>query len=137
MGDIERLTPAEERRVSNAIAESERQEATRIFHSLHVANAERQKLWGGGSQGPLYRATELAGEIGEVCNIVKKLERERLGLVGSRATLEQLADELGDGLICLSLLALEYGIDLDAAAARKFNKTSDKLGFPIKVSDPA
>lgn len=101
------------------------------FTSLRAANAARQKLWGSASQGPLYRAVELAGEVGELCNVVKKLEREKLGLVGSRATKEQLEDELGDGLICLSLLALEYGIDLDAAAARKFNKTSEKLGFPI------
>lgn len=106
------------------------------YTSLHAANAARQVLWGGKSQGPLYRAVELAGEVGELCNVVKKLERERLGLVGSRATREQLEDELGDGLICLSLLALEYGIDLDAVAARKFNKTSEKLGFPIKMVVP-
>ena len=110
--------------------------AVDAFVSLHKANAARQKLWGGALQGPLYRATELAGEVGELCNVVKKLERERLGLPGSRATREQLEDELGDALICLSLLALEYDVDMDAAAARKFNKTSDKMGFPIKMVAP-
>lgn len=106
---------------------------TAPFRSLTEANKARQVLWnkGGATNGPLYAATELAGEVGEVCNVVKKLEREARGLVGSRATLADLEDEIGDVLICVSLLALEYGIDPDVCAARKFNKTSRKLGFPV------
>lgn len=110
----------------------------RVFTSLREANAARQVLWNGGehkSNGPLYAATELAGEVGELCNVVKKLEREKRGLAGSRATRGQLEDEIGDVLICLDLLASEYGVDINVAAGRKFNKTSEKLGFPVAMED--
>jgi len=40
----------------------------------------------------LFRGVELGGEAGEALNVIKKLERERLGWRGSRATPEQLAD---------------------------------------------
>lgn len=109
----------------------------KVFNNLHSANKARQVLWnkGTGTNGPLYAATELAGEVGEVCNVVKKLEREKRGLVGSRSTVADLEDELGDVLICVNLLALEYGIDPERAAARKFNKTSRKLGFPVLMDE--
>lgn len=106
----------------------------RIFGSLREANTERQKLWG--EKGALFQAVELAGEVGEALNVVKKLERERLGQAGSRATVQDLADELGDAVICLDLLAKSYGINLDRATAVKFNKTSDKMGFDVRLFVP-
>lgn len=78
-----------------------------------------------------FRATELAGETGEACNVIKKLERERLGLRGSRATKEQLAEELGDVIICVALLANTAGIDLERAVIDKFNASSKKLGLSV------
>jgi NTP pyrophosphatase (non-canonical NTP hydrolase) len=75
----------------------------------------------------LYRSTELGGEVGEALNIVKKLERQRLGLAGSRATVADLADELGDVIIAADLLAMRYCINLDAAIRSKFNETSRNL----------
>ena len=71
-----------------------------------------------------------------MCNVVKKLERERLGLRGSRATLEDLADELADVVICADLLAKAANINLDEAVARKFNKTSEKYNLPIRLIVP-
>lgn len=108
----------------------------RTFGSLREANSARQELWGGDQQDGMYRAVELGGEVGEVLNVVKKLERERLALVGSRATITDLEDELGDAMICLDLLAKKYGINLDQAAARKFNKTSEKMGFDVRLFVP-
>jgi hypothetical protein len=64
-----------------------------------------------------------------VCNVVKKLVREKLGLRGSRATQEDLEDELADGQICLDLLAMAAGVDLGAATIRKFNERSRDLGL--------
>lgn len=105
-----------------------------IFDTLRTANKARQLLWNKGHvQGPLYRATELGGEVGELLNVVKKLERERLGLPGSRTTVKDLADELGDLIVCADLLADEYGIDLKEAYTRKFNATSEKMGFPVRL----
>ena len=105
------------------------------FATLRAANAHRQKLWDAGNQITLaYRGNELAGETGEACNVIKKLERERLGIRGSRATTEMLAEELADVVICADLIAMDAGIDLDAAVAAKFNATSEKVGLPTRLS---
>ena len=101
---------------------------------LRKANADRQKLWDPNKLAtPLFRATELGGEAGEALNEVKKLEREKMGFRGSRTTIEKLGDELADIIICADLVAAEYGIDLAEAVKRKFNETSDKVGFDIKL----
>lgn len=73
-----------------------------------------------------FRGCELAGEVGEACNILKKLEREAIGAVGSRATPDQLVEELADVIICVDLIAMEFGIDLADAITKKFNKTSSE-----------
>src|SRR5690606_23911223 len=108
---------------------------------LRAANVARDQEWNTGSErvSMTFRATELAGEVGEACNVIKKLERERIGLVGSRDTKEHLADELADIVICTDLVAMDAGIDLDAAIAAKFNATSEKNGLATRllVSDPA
>lgn len=105
--------------------------------TLRTANAARQKEWDTDNQITLaYRGNELAGEVGEACNIIKKLERERMGIVGSRASVEQLAEELADIVICTDLIAMDAGIDLDAAVAKKFNATSEKVGMQTRFILP-
>ena len=100
------------------------------FDRLRAANQKRQKEWDREDKITLtYRGTELGGEVGEALNIIKKLERERLGIKGSRATLEDLAEELADVIICCDLIAMATGIDLTDAVERKFNKTSEKVGL--------
>ncbi|UGQ24166.1 MazG-like family protein [Brucella anthropi] len=109
--------------------------------SLRAANFARDQEWNTGSErvSMTFRATELAGEVGEACNVIKKLERERIGLVGSRDTKEHLAEELADIVICTDLVAMDADIDLDAAIAAKFNATSEKNGLStrLSVSNPA
>ena len=96
--------------------------------------AQRDKQWDPNGILPLsFRAAELAGETGEACNIVKKIERANYGLRGSTATREQLAEELGDVLICLALLANAAGIDLESATVAKFNASSIKLGLDARL----
>lgn len=121
------------------------------FRRLRAANVTRQHEWSGGDEaGHLdlsFKGNELAGEggeavealmlhaaelgrlIGRACNIVKKLERERYGWRGSRATKEDLAAELADVILCVDLAANEAGIDLAPAVAAKFNATSAKVGL--------
>lgn len=54
------------------------------FAELRHANAVRAKEWTGDDIVSLsFRGNELAGETGEACNVIKKLERERLGYIGS------------------------------------------------------
>lgn len=105
--------------------------------ALRKANLERQALWCPEQVPDLsFRGVELAGEAGEVCNVIKKLERQRLGWRGSRDTVEHLAEELADVIICADLIAIASGIDLSEAVRAKFNATSEKVGLPVKLEAP-
>jgi NTP pyrophosphatase (non-canonical NTP hydrolase) len=107
-----------------------------FMHELRAANVRRDEVWNPSSLLSLsFRGNELAGEIGEACNILKKIERERLGLVGSKATPEMLAEELADGVICLDLIAMEFAIDLEESIRRKFNKTSRERNLNITMME--
>lgn len=77
---------------------------------------------------------QLAIATGKVCNIVKKLEREELGMPGSRATADDLQDLLGDALGNVDALATFAAIDLGVAVKAKFNKTSEKVGLATRMS---
>jgi len=106
-----------------------------IQTSLRAANIARQAEWDPSDKITLtYRLNELAGETGEACNVGKKIERERLGIRGSRDTVEHLAEELADVVICADLVAMAEGIDLDAAVAAKFNATSEKVGLTTRLA---
>ena len=103
-----------------------------FLHRLREANNARQELWDPERKAPItFRTTELAGELGEALNEIKKIEREKLGFKGSRATMDKVASEIADILICLDLVASDLGIDLESATIKKFNETSDKVGFDI------
>ena len=99
------------------------------FDQLSDAVTVRDPEWGSTPRSAAFATIELAGEVGEVCNEVKKLERTRLNLVGGKTDKTDLADELGDVVICCELLARKYGIDLGHAVLGKFNKTSLKHDF--------
>lgn len=101
---------------------------------LRNANRIRQAEWDPTSSLDLtFRGCELAGEMGEALNLVKKLERERRGLPGSRASLSDLEEELADILICVDLIAGDLDIDLSRAVRAKFNKTSAKVGLSTRM----
>lgn len=105
------------------------------FENLRSANVTRQQEWDPDDRITLaYRGNELGGECGEAQNIIKKIERERLGIRGSRATIEDLADELADLIICADLIAMQENFDLGAAVARKFNATSEKYNLETRMS---
>ena len=108
----------------------------KVFYNLRDANYARQQEWDtSGNITLTYRGNELAGEVGEACNIIKKLERERMGIKGSRSTLEELAEELADVVICADLIAMSEGIDLKKAVAKKFNKTSENVGLLTRLNE--
>lgn len=74
----------------------------------------------------------VAGEVGELCNILKKVRREEQGIGGSRVAgdvQQAIADEIADVVIYCDLLAASRGIDLQRAIRHKFNETSKKVGF--------
>lgn len=111
-----------------------------MLQSLRRANRKRDKLYPGSeSIDTAFRAIELGGECGELLNLVKKLERHRRGVAGNLDSLAKIragiADEMGDVLICLDLLAMDLGIDLENATIRKFNASSRKLGIDVLLQE--
>lgn len=74
-----------------------------------------------------------AGEMGEVANVCKKLLRKQSKVGGKwaerdpeeAALMQDLADEIGDTLAYLSLLASAAGLDLGQCGAEKFDRISD------------
>lgn len=104
------------------------------LEALREANVARQAAWCADQQPDLsFRGNELGGECGEAQNVIKKLERERHGWAGSRDTLEHLAEELADVVICADLCAMTAGVDLAGAVIAKFNATSEKVGLPHRL----
>ena len=80
--------------------------------------------------------TAVTGELGEACNIVKKLNRIRDGIPGNdpwteseEQLLEALASELADVVIYLDLAAQALGFSLEEIREIKFQKTSKKIGY--------
>jgi NTP pyrophosphatase (non-canonical NTP hydrolase) len=104
------------------------------FHDLAEANIKRQReIDPDHKLSLLFKAVELAGEAGEACNVIKKLVRESLGIAGSRASLDDLGDELADTVICASIIAAYLGINLDHAIIKKFNEGTDKRGLKTRL----
>jgi NTP pyrophosphatase (non-canonical NTP hydrolase) len=79
----------------------------------------------------------LAGECGELCNVVKKLNRVRDGIPGNKETPEELqkalGDEIADVYIYLDLFARRVGVNLEDVIRAKFNATSERVGFPERI----
>jgi NTP pyrophosphatase (non-canonical NTP hydrolase) len=102
--------------------------------ALRRANAARQAEWCPDQLPDLsFRGNELAGETGEACNEIKKLERERHGWRGSRTTKAKLASELADVIMCADLVALAADIDLTVAVIEKFNEGSRANGLSVFI----
>jgi len=101
---------------------------------LRRVNLSRYEAWvEGADAGIVFDALELGGEVGELLNVVKKLEREERGWRGSRAASKDFADECADVLICLDKLARRRNVDLAAVTISKFNATSEKVGLPHRL----
>jgi NTP pyrophosphatase (non-canonical NTP hydrolase) len=83
-----------------------------------------------------YWTTALMGEGGELCNMVKKMERVSHGGIdggssytASEITKDMLEEEIGGIGIYLDLLAGLLGISLEEAIIKTFNSKSEKYGF--------
>jgi NTP pyrophosphatase (non-canonical NTP hydrolase) len=76
-------------------------------------------------------ALAVTGELGEACNLIKKVNRGDFTLDDAR---QDIADELADVQIYLDILAMRAGVDLGRAVQRKFNLTSEKVGSTVRIS---
>lgn len=68
-----------------------------------------------------YPTLGLVGEAGEVANVVKKVFRDDGGMI-QKHTADKIADELGDVLWYVAVLAAEIGVDLADLAERNLIK---------------
>lgn len=82
--------------------------------------------------------TATTGELGEAANIAKKLNRVRDGVPGNKETEPELRaalkDEVADVFIYLDLLAQSQGFSLADAVCAKFDRTSEKIGYPYRLT---
>lgn len=107
------------------------------FTYLREMNRRRKKLWHGDPDPWTLSdwGNALAGEVGEACNVIKKMRRLEMGMRQQRSqfTMEEfrvmLGKELADSFLYLDLLAEAAGIDLEEAIVAKFNEVSEREGF--------
>ena len=74
----------------------------------------------------IYPSLELAGEVGEVCNQVKKIYRDDDGVVTPKRK-EDLEKELGDVLWALARLIDDLGLDFNVVKELNVMKLEDRL----------
>lgn len=74
----------------------------------------------------IYPTLGLAGETGEVAEKIKKILRDKNGVV-DEATKDSLKKELGDVLWYLAQLATEFGLSLDDIADANLKKLSSRM----------
>lgn len=112
------------------------------FKKLRKANVKRCRV----AFRPIKSWTEtdwacaLAGEVGELCNFIKKrkrfLDESKDSIKYKNVKLphgKDCAKELADVITYVDLLAARMGIDLCKAVREKFNEVSDRRGTKIKL----
>lgn len=77
-------------------------------------------------EGYIYPLVGLAGEVGEVCEIIKKVHRDQNSVI-SEDTRTKLINELGDVLWYIATLATELEIGLDAVATINISKLFSRM----------
>jgi NTP pyrophosphatase (non-canonical NTP hydrolase) len=102
-----------------------------ILGDLRRLNPERCKAFGHAvTDMPItFWTTAVAGEAGELCNWVKKMERGD----NIPAIKHEIAMEAADIVIYLDMLCFHQSIDLQGAIIKKFNEVSDRANSPIKL----
>ena len=85
-------------------------------------------------------ACAMAGEVGEACNLVKKLRRlddSDMEPIERDQTIEilheKIGKELADVVIYADLLATRLGLNLGECVVKKFNEVSDRVESDIKL----
>jgi NTP pyrophosphatase (non-canonical NTP hydrolase) len=72
--------------------------------------------------------TALAGEVGEACNLIKKLRR------GDGIDPASIGQELADVVIYADLIASRLGLNLASLIVQKFDEVSDRRSCSIKLA---
>lgn len=115
---------------------------------LRAANVARQVEWSGASQvGVNFRAVEMAGEIGEALNAIKKWYRATSAIAGNTADqveeiVANLKEELADVVITVDLLGMTTNatitpVPMQTTAAETGNILDRGLGIFLYAADLA
>ncbi len=83
--------------------------------------------------GPMKWGCALAGEVGELCNVLKKYERQLPSDPKPDDLYVAIGEEIADVLTYLDLLAAWFDIQLAPVAITKFNRVSQRAGFPERL----
>ncbi len=109
------------------------------FKEFEEYSKARSALWDKNGACTLeFDFLQMAGEVGEACNIIKKYLRTKLDMPGgiSEETMrEMVKEELADIFITLNICTIKLNIDLEQEIKNKFNKDSKKHGFPIIIPE--
>ena len=115
----------------------------RQFSSLNKTRALHWHKSGLDSWSPAEWGNALAGEVGELCNVLKKLLRHDKGI--QQLAVEQgkpyesskraelvlaAAKEIADSYTYLDLVAARLGLDVQRCVVMKFNEISEREGLP-------
>lgn len=76
----------------------------------------------------------VAGEVGEMCNVIKKIKRGDF-INNPKEGIDKLKSEMADVVIYIDLIATRENIDLGEAIISKFNEVSDRVGCDIKIPE--
>lgn len=74
-------------------------------------------------------ACAVAGEVGELCNLIKKMRR------GEDIPLADVGREIADSVAYLDLLATRLGLNMGEVTRLKFNEVSARIGSVIFLGD--
>jgi NTP pyrophosphatase (non-canonical NTP hydrolase) len=76
---------------------------------------------------PAEWSNAMAGEVGEACNLTKKLLR------GDEVSVKDIGKEIADVVIYADLLATRLGLSLESCVVDKFNETSERRQSSIRL----
>lgn len=117
-------------------AERDRLAALLSFEKLRTVNVQRCEaaFHALDSWPPDKWTNALAGEVGEACNITKKMGRgDYPDQFAMADAVRELAKELADVVIYADLCAARLGIDLGEAVRDKFNEVSRRRKVDITL----
>lgn len=113
------------------------------FNTLREANIKRLPTFKNAKGEPAHSEPDgsdwklsgwsnaVLGELGELANLIKKIERNDFSLLEIQ---QQIANEIADVQTYLDLLAFRCNVDLGQATIDKFNEVSKRVSSPIYIS---
>ena len=87
--------------------------------------SRKTAIYPGAGKNFVYPVLGLSGESGEVAEIVKRIIRDKNGIVDGK-TKAELSKELGDVLWYLTQLATEFDISLEEIASNNIKKLKSR-----------